>query len=124
MEFRLLRIDLWRQRVRVERVPERVLRRFLGGRGLGAYLALREIPPNADPLGPENKLYILTGPITGTAAVETGRYHVVGKSPLTGVLGDANSGGQFGPWLRFSGYDGIVLENVSEEPVYISIIDG
>jgi len=124
LEFRLLRIDLWNQRVRDERVPEKTLRRFLGGRGLGAYLALREIPPGADPLGPENRLYILTGPITGTAAIESGRYHAVAKSPLTGILGDSNSGGQFGPWLRFAGYDGIVLEGVSEEPVWISIMDG
>ncbi len=129
MEYRLLRINLWNQRIREEKIPDRILRRFLGGRGLGAYLALREIPPNADPLGPENRLYILTGPITGTVkgeehGIEAGRYHVIGKSPLTGVLGESNAGGQFGPWLRFSGYDGIVLEGVSEEPVYISIIEG
>ncbi len=124
MEFKLLRINLWSQKVREEKVDEKTLRKFLGGRGLGAYLALKEIPRGADPLGPENKLYILTGPLTGTGAVETGRYHVVGKSPLTGILGDSNSGGQFGPWLRFAGYDGIVLESVSEEPVWISIIDG
>ncbi len=124
MEFRLLRINLWTQKVREEKVPEKLLRRFLGGRGLGAYLALKEIPPGADPFGPENKIFILTGPITGTAAIESGRYHVVAKSPLTGILGDSNSGGQFGPWLRFAGYDGIVLESVSEEPVWISIVDG
>ncbi len=124
MDFLLLRINLWNQKTRVEKIPEKTLRKFLGGRGLGAYLALKEIPPGADPLGPENRLYILTGPLTGTAAIETGRYHVVGKSPLTGILGDSNSGGQFGPWLRFAGYDGIVLEGVSEEPVWISIIDG
>jgi aldehyde:ferredoxin oxidoreductase len=124
LEFRLLRINLWNQKVREERIPDKILRRYIGGRGLGAYLALREIPPGADPLGPENRLYILTGPITGTAAIESGRYHVVAKSPLTGILGDSNSGGQFGPWLRFSGYDGVVLEGVSEEPVWISIVDG
>ncbi|MET1127752.1 MAG: aldehyde ferredoxin oxidoreductase family protein [Thermoproteota archaeon] len=124
MEFKLLRVNLWSQKAREEKVDEKTLRKWLGGRGLGTYLALREIPPHADPLGPENRLYILTGPLTGTGAFESGRYHVVGKSPLTGILGDANSGGQFGPWLRFSGYDGIVLEGVSEEPVWISIIDG
>jgi aldehyde:ferredoxin oxidoreductase len=124
VEFKLLRVNLWSQKAREEKVDEKTLRKWLGGRGLGAYLALREIPPHADPLGPENRLYILTGPLTGTGAFESGRYHVVGKSPLTGILGDANSGGQFGPWLRFSGYDGIILEGVSEEPVWISIIDG
>lgn len=124
MEFKILRINLWSQKTREEKIDEKTLRRFLGGRGLGAYLALREIPVGADPLGPENRVYILTGPLVGLGAIEAGRYHVVGKSPLTGILGDSNSGGQFGPWLRFSGYDGLVLENVSEEPVWISIIDG
>jgi len=128
LEFRLLRINLWSQKAREEKIPDKVLRKFLGGRGLGAYLALREIPAGADPLGPENKLYIMTGPLTGTVpaeyGIEVGRYHAIGKSPLTGVLGESNAGGRFGPWLRFSGYDGIVLENVSEEPVWISIING
>lgn len=128
LEFKLLRVNLWSQKAREERVDEKTLRRFLGGRGLGAYLALREIPRGADPLGPDNRLYILTGPLTGMAVGDTrignGRYHAVGKSPLTGILGDSNAGGKFGPWLRFSGYDGIVLEGVSEEPVWISIVDG
>jgi len=53
----------------------------------------------------------------------SGRYHVVGKSPKSGILGDSNSGGAFGPWLRFAGYDGIVLEDSSEDPVWISVID-
>ena len=124
MEFLILRINLWTQKTRVEKIDGKTLRKWLGGRGLGTYLSLREIPKGADPYGPENKVYILTGPLTGTAAIESGRYHVVAKSPLTGVLGDTNSGGQFGPWLRFSGYDGIVLESISEEPTWISIING
>ncbi len=124
MEFKLLRIDLTNHKIKEEKIDEKTLRRFIGGRGLGAYLALKEIPAGVDPFGPENKVYILTGPIVGTAAIETGRYHVVAKSPLTGILGDANSGGQFGPWLRFAGYDGLVLEGKSEDPVWISIIDG
>ena len=124
MDFRLLRVDLTHWTAREEKVPEKILRRFIGGRGLGAYLALKEIPPHINPLSSENKIYILTGPLTGTGAFESGRYHVVGKSPLTGILGDSNSGGQFGPWLRFAGYDGIVVEGASDEPVWISIVDG
>ncbi len=124
MEYRLLRLDLSEWKAREERVPEGLLRRFIGGRGLGAYLALKEIPAGIDPYSPENKVYILTGPLTGTGAFESGRYHVVGKSPLTGILGDSNSGGQFGPWLRFAGYDGIVVEGASDEPVWVSIVDG
>ena len=124
MEFKLLRIDLSSMKTRVDVLNGGVIRKFIGGRGLGAYLALKEIPKGADPFGPENKVYILTGPIVGTASIESGRYHVVAKSPLTGILGDANSGGQFGPWLRFAGYDGVVLEGKSDEPVWISIVDG
>ncbi len=124
MEFKVLRVDLSEWKAREEKIPEDVLRKYLGGRGLGAYLALKEIPPGIDPLSPENKIYILTGPVVGTGAFETGRYHVVGKSPLTGILGDSNSGGQFGPWLRFAGYDGIIVEGASDEPVWLSIVDG
>ena len=124
MEFKLLRLDLTHWRAREEKIPEDILRKYIGGRGLGAYLAYKEIPRGADPFGPENKIYILTGPLTGTGAFETGRYHVVGKSPLTGILGDSNSGGQFGPWLRFAGYDGVVIEGSSDVPVWVSIVDG
>ncbi|ABU82211.1 aldehyde ferredoxin oxidoreductase family protein [Ignicoccus hospitalis] len=124
-EFKLLRVNLSSQKVREERVDEKTLRRFLGGRGLGAYLALKEIPKGADPLGPENKLFIMSGPVTGTAeGFEAGRTHFVGKSPLTGLLGESNMGGRFAPWMRYSGYDGIVLEGKSDEPVWISVIDG
>ncbi len=124
MEYKLLRLDLSEWKAREEKIPEDILRKYIGGRGLGAYLALKEIPPGISPFSPENKIFILTGPLTGTAAIESGRYHVVGKSPLTGILGDSNSGGQFGPWLRFAGYDGVVIEGQSDEPVWVSIVDG
>jgi aldehyde:ferredoxin oxidoreductase len=124
VEYKLLRINLSKWTYTVEEIPDDILRWYIGGRGLGAYLALREIPPGIDPLSPQNKVFILTGPLTGTGAFQTGRYHIVGKSPLTGILGDSNSGGQFGPWLRFAGYDGIAIEGASDEPVWVSIIDG
>ncbi len=122
--FKILRVNLAEWKAREEEIPDKILRKYIGGRGLGAYLALKEIPPHINPLSPENKIYILSGPLTGTGAFESGRYHVVGKSPLTGILGDSNSGGQFGPWMRFAGYDGIVVEESSDEPVWISIVDG
>ncbi len=125
MEFKLLRIDLWNQRVREEKVDEKTLRRFIGGRGLGTYLALKEIPPKADPFGPENRVYIMSGPVTGTVeGIEAGRTHIITKSPLTGGIGETNMGGRFAPWMRFSGYDGIVLEGMSEIPVWISVVEG
>ena len=125
MEFKILRVDLSGMKFREEKVDEKTLRRFLGGRGLGAYLALKEIPKGANPLGPENKLYVLSGPVTGTAeGFEAGRTHFVGKSPLTGLIGESNMGGRFAPWMRRSGYDAIVLEGKAERPVWISVING
>ncbi|GAB6147502.1 aldehyde ferredoxin oxidoreductase family protein [Stetteria hydrogenophila] len=121
--YRLLRVDLSRGETWVDEIPGDVLRRFIGGRGLGAYLAMKEIPKGADPFGPENVVYILTGPLTGVT-VMSGRYHVVAKSPKTGILGDSNSGGHFGPWLRFAGFDGIAIHGKSDTPVYLWINDG
>ncbi|ALU12079.1 aldehyde ferredoxin oxidoreductase [Ignicoccus islandicus DSM 13165] len=123
-EFTLLRINLSSGKSKDEKVDEKTLRKFLGGRGLGTYLALKEIPRNADALGPENKLFIMSGPVTGTAeGFEAGRTHVVAKSPLTGLIGESNMGGRFAPWMRFSGYDGLIIEGKSEEPVWISIVN-
>ncbi len=121
--FRLLRVDLSRGETWVDEIPEETLRKFIGGRGLGAYLALKEIPKGADPFGPENIIYIMTGPLTGVT-VMSGRYHVIGKSPKTGILGESNSGGHFGPWLRFAGFDGIAIHGKSDTPVYLWINDG
>jgi aldehyde:ferredoxin oxidoreductase len=124
LELKLLRVNLTNGTFKDQVVGDRDVRKWLGGRGLGAYLAFKEIPKRIDPLGPENKVYILTGPITGTPFPESGRYHVISKSPQSGILGDSNSGGKFGPWLRFSGYDGIVVEGKASEPQYLSIVEG
>jgi aldehyde:ferredoxin oxidoreductase len=124
LDFRLARVNLSDHNWKEVKIEENLLRKFIGGRGLGTYLALKEIPKGIDPFNEKNKIFILTGPLTGTGAFETGRYHVVGKSPLTGFLGDANSGGDFGPWLRFSGFDGLIIEGKSDYPVWLRIEDG
>ena len=123
---RVLRVNLWSQKCYTEPLPhEAVLRSWLGGRGLGVYLALKEIDPKADPLGPRNKAFVLTGPVTGIAGVpESGRWCSVTKSPLTNTIHDSQSGGKFGPELKFAGFDAVILEDVSESPVYIWIHDG
>lgn len=123
---RILRVNLWSQKYSIEPLPpEGVLRSWLGGRGLGVYLALKEIDPRADPLGPRNKAFIMTGPVTGVAGVpESGRWCSVTKSPLTNTIHDSQSGGKFGPELKFAGFDAVILEDVSESPVYIWIHDG
>ena len=82
-----------------------------------------EVDPKVDPFSPDNKLIFMTGPLTGTFASSGGRYEVVTKAPLTGTIGASNSGGHFGPELKFAGYDGIIIEGESDTPVYIYIND-
>jgi len=122
---RIARVDLWTGKVRYETLPDTVLRRWIGGRGLGVYLALREIPPKADPLGPANKAIVMTGPLTGVTGVPAGgRWASITKSPLTYTIHDSQSGGKFGPYLKYAGLDGIIIEGVSEKPVYLYVHDG
>jgi aldehyde:ferredoxin oxidoreductase len=121
---RILSVDLASGQMRDDQVGGETMHDYIGGYGLGARLLYEQIPPGADPLGPENVLGFLTGPLTGTPALIGSRYVVVGKSPKTGGWGDANSGGYFGPTLKFAGYDGVLVRGVAPEPVYLLIEDG
>ena len=118
-----LRVNLTTGEVAKEKLDEGIARKYLGGVGIGSYILYKEVPANVDPLKPDNKLIFFTGPLTGTR-VPTGRYVVVAKSPLTGILGWASSAGHWGPELKYAGYDGIVIEGKAENPVYIWIDDG
>jgi aldehyde:ferredoxin oxidoreductase len=120
----ILRVNLSRGEITPEPIREDWARDFLGGAGLASRYLYAEIPRGADPLGPDNPLIFMTGPLTGTASASAGRYSVVAKSPLTGIWGQANSGGRFGPSLKRSGYDGIIFEGISPSPVYLKIISG
>jgi aldehyde:ferredoxin oxidoreductase len=119
-----LHIDLGTQAVTELAVDEQLKRQYLGGYGLGARILYELMPAGADPLGPANVLGFLTGPLTGTPALIGSRYVVVGKSPLTGGWGDANSGGTFGPKMKFAGIDGAFFSGISANPVYLFIHDG
>jgi aldehyde:ferredoxin oxidoreductase len=121
---RILRIDLADGTVAEEEIRQDWARRFLGGAGLATRYLYEEVAPGADPLGPANKLILMTGPLTGTASASASRYSAVAKSPLTGIWGHANSGGSFGPALKRSGFDGIILEGSSPQPVALMIVDG
>ena len=121
---RFLNVDLSTGELRDEAPDESLLREFIGGYGLGARILYERVPAGADPLGPDNVLGLVTGPLTGTSAVMSTRYCAVAKSPLTGGWGDANSGGEFGPALKFAGYDAIFVSGASEKPVYLFIDDG
>jgi aldehyde:ferredoxin oxidoreductase len=120
----LLRVNLTEQTVTVEELNQVWAQQFLGGAGLATKYFYEEVPGGVDPLGPENSLIFMTGPLTGTASASASRYSVVAKSPQTGLWGQANSGGSFGPALKKSGYDGIIFEGISSSPVTLQIIDG
>jgi len=124
MNLDLLRINLTKGSIKTESVEEEIAKKFIGGRGLGVKILYDELKSGIDPLGPENKLLFLTGPCTGTEFPVSGRFHVVTKSPLTGGIGDSNCGGNWGPELRFAGFDGIVVEGASKDPVYLWVHDG
>jgi len=122
---KILRVDLWTGKIREEKLPDRILRNWIGGRGLGVYLMLKEVDPKIDPLSPANKAIVLTGPLTGIPGVpSSGRWVSVTKSPLTNTIHDSHCGGKFGPELKFAGVDAIIIEGESDEPVYLWIYDG
>ena len=119
----ILRVNLTEGTIKKEPLNMQDANDFVGARGLGTKYYCNEVDPKVDPLSPENKLIFMTGPLTGTAATSGGRYEVVSKAPLTGIIGAANSGGHFGPELKYAGYDGIIFEGKAENPVYLHIED-
>lgn len=121
---KLLFVDLAKGACQEKVLSEELCRDFMGGYGMGARILYEQIKPKADALGPGNMLGFLTGPLTGTPTMSSGRFVVVAKSPLTGTWGDANCGGDFGPRLKFAGFDGVFFSGVATKPVYLSIVDG
>ena len=121
---KLLEVDLSSGAISTRALDETLLGDYLGGSGLAARLFVDDgVPPGCDPLGPENNLYVVTGPLTGSGMPATPRFGVAAKSPLTGIWGEANSGGNFGPALKFAGWDGIVVRGQSDKPVLLVIED-
>jgi len=120
---RILRVNLTDGDYAVEDLDPDIARDYFGGRGVGSKILCDEVDPNVEPFSPENKLIFMTGPLTGTGAPCSSRYMVITKSPLTGTIACSNSGGFFGPELKFAGYDGIIFEGCADEPVYLWIND-
>jgi len=120
---KLIRVNLSTQTIKLEDLNMDDAKKYIGGRGLGSKILYDEIDPKIDALSEDNKLIFMTGPMTGTYASCAGRFNVVAKAPLTGTIGAANSGGHFGPELKFAGYDGIIFEGKSDKPVYLYIND-
>ncbi len=120
----ILNVDLSNGELTEEPLDEMLCRQYMGGYGVGARLLYDRIPAGADPLGPNNILGFMTGPLTGTPATIGSRFVVIGKSPKTHTWGDANCGGYFGPHLKFAGFDGILFRGLADHPVYLFIDEG
>jgi len=121
---KILFVDLSKNKLRDEALDEKLCREFIGGYGIGARILFSGQKAGVDPLGPDSTLGILSGPFTGTPAVSGTRFTVVAKSPLTGGWGDANSGGYFGAFLKYAGYDALFFSGISSKPVYLFINNG
>ena len=121
---KVLWVDLSSGKIKEETPEESLYRDFIGGYGIGARLLYSRQKGGVDPLGPENIFGILTGPLTGTPVPSGCRYTAVAKSPITGGWGDANSGGDFAPHLKFAGYDAVFFTGISEKPAYLLIDNG
>jgi aldehyde:ferredoxin oxidoreductase len=117
----ILRVNLSDGKVSKEPTPAQLAREFIGGRGFGAYFIFKEVPKGADPLGPENKLIISTGPLSGMLVPGGGKCDWTTKSPLTGGYASASMGGHFTAEMKYAGIDTIILEGVSPKPVYLLI---
>ena len=120
---KVLRINLTNGTINTEKLDVEMAQKFIGGRGLGTAIMAKEVDPGVDALSPENKLMLVTGPLTGTATPTGGRYMAVTKSPLTGTIASSNSGGFFGAELKFAGYDAVIFEGKSSVPQYLVIED-
>jgi len=121
---RVLKIDLAKRKIETIDFPEDVRKQYLGGAGLAAWYLYKETKPEEiDPVGPENVFVLLTGPVAGTPVFSSSRYEVAAKAPLTGIWGEANSGGRFAQDLKSAGYDGLILHNESSGPVTILITE-
>ena len=120
---KILRVDLSAGSCTSESLNMEWANQYLGQRGLASKYLTEEVDPKCDALGPENKMIMATGPLTGTMASTGGRYSVICKSPLTGAIACSNSGGFFGAELKFAGWDMIIFEGQSEKPVYLLVQD-
>ncbi len=118
---KILDIDLNTQTYKTYPLDMEMARLFIGGRGLGARLLWDMVGPEVDPLSPENVLIFTNGPLTGTGYQTSNRFSVTTKSPLTGTVLDANSGGFWGMQFKKAGYDVMIVRGKAEKPVWIEI---
>jgi aldehyde:ferredoxin oxidoreductase len=117
----LLRIDLTSGTTREETVPPELIRDYIGGKGIGSHYLLEEVAPEVDPLGPDNKLIFVVGPMAGTQMLGSNRYALYFLSPLTGAYCEAYSGGNLAPQFAKTGYKVVIVEGKARTPVYVEV---
>ncbi len=121
---KILQVNLTDSILEVEEPPESLYRRYMGGSALGLYYLLNNTPPHTDPLSPENTLVMALSVMTGAPISGQSRMTIVAKSPLTGAVGDSQSGGFWPAEFKFTGFDAIVIRGKASTPVYLWIHDG
>ena len=121
---KILHVNLTTKTIEVEEPDATFYRKYVGGSAMGAYYLLKNTPADADPLGPENTLSLMVGPVTGAPFSGQSRVCATAKSPETGLVGDSQAGGFWPAELKFAGFDGIVLHGKADTPVYLWIKDG
>lgn len=121
---KILRVDLTGHILTDEATTYEFVRKYMGGAGFVAYYLWNELKGGEDPLGPENKLIIALGPLSGLTFAGAARFCVGAKSPLTGGIAKSEAGGYWMADMKRAGYDAIIVEGRSEAPVYLWIDDG
>ena len=124
LDSKIAYIDLTTGDIQIKPIPLDVRKKFLGGRGLDAYLLYNHTKKGCDPIGPDNTLMVSGGLLCATCASATARTHVMAKSPLTGLLGSCNMGGFFAPEMAWAGFNHLVIKGKAKHPVYIYIHNG
>lgn len=119
----VLRINLKEKKASTEPLRMDFARKYIGSKGLAIRYMYEELEPGIDALGEKNKLFLTTGPLTGTPVPCSGKLSVAAKSPATGTMNDCSIGGHAGIRIKFAGYDMIIFEGISEEPCYVVIED-
>jgi aldehyde:ferredoxin oxidoreductase len=117
-------IDLTSGKIDIKPIPLEIRKKFIGGRGLDAYLLYNHTKKGCDPLGPDNALMVSGGLLCATLASGTSRCHTMAKSPLAGMLGSCNGGGFFTPELAWAGFHHLVVKGKASKPVYLWIKNG
>ncbi|MBI4334999.1 MAG: hypothetical protein HY673_27415 [Chloroflexi bacterium] len=121
---KILRVDLEREELSEEAISLETGRDFIGGAGLGAKVLYGEVPPDVQWSDPRNRLIFATGPLNGLKVAGTGAFSVVTKGPLTNGAASSQANGYFGAYLRFSGYDAVIVQGAARRWLYLYVHDG